>query len=256
MKLIKCIECDTTVELTEQYISGNTDTHSEVKIECPVCHKVFYKRTSEVASSTSAATYIDLALRTESQDFDIIAQRMSMPVYIRLQHAAMGLTTEVGEFTDALKKWLFYGKELDTTNLKEEIGDILWYLAIACETLSTTFEKEMTRNINKLSARYPEKFTERHAIQRDLDAEREVLETEAHKCGECGIEICEEYYKDWGLCVSCFMSKVKDEQEKEEAYPCAVCGIEIYEQELCLRCHAEKKEEEGGAHNEAQEITN
>lgn len=65
------------------------------------------------------------ALRTESYDMEKILERLvgpdaaavvikSMvaiePETIRLLHAAMGLETEVGEFMDPLKKYLFYGK--------------------------------------------------------------------------------------------------------------------------------------------------
>jgi NTP pyrophosphatase (non-canonical NTP hydrolase) len=99
----------------------------------------------------------------------------------RLMHAAIGLCTESGELIDALKKAMFYGKELDKTNLKEESGDILWYLALFMDAIGTDFETEMIRVIAKLEARYPEKFTEELAANRDLAAERKVLETKPEK---------------------------------------------------------------------------
>ena len=94
----------------------------------------------------------------------------------RLLHACMGMQTETAEFTDALKKSLFYGKTLDTVNLKEELGDLLWYVSIAMDELNTTYEAEMQRVIDKLKLRYPEKFTEEDATNRDLVAERKLLE--------------------------------------------------------------------------------
>lgn len=95
----------------------------------------------------------------------------------RLLHAAMGIATEAGEFMDPLKKALFYGKEVDEVNLKEEIGDILWYIGIACDALDTTVELEMARVLAKLQVRYPDKFEDYLATNRDLAAERTVLET-------------------------------------------------------------------------------
>lgn len=95
---------------------------------------------------------------------------------IDLLHASMGMVTEAGEFMDMMKKHLFYGKPQDEVNLKEEIGDILWYAAIALEALGTDFSEVMETNINKLKARYPEKFTEDKAINRDLETERKILE--------------------------------------------------------------------------------
>ena len=93
-----------------------------------------------------------------------------------LLHASMGLVTEAGEFQDMLKKHVFYGKPLDEVNLKEEIGDLLWYCAIALEALDTDFQAVMQTNIDKLKARYPEKFTEEKAENRDLAKERKILE--------------------------------------------------------------------------------
>ena len=42
----------------------------------------------------------------------------------------------------------------------------------------------LTNNIAKLQVRYPDKFSEESALNRDLDAEREVLEVEAPKVDE------------------------------------------------------------------------
>ena len=95
---------------------------------------------------------------------------------IDLLHAAIGMQTEAAEFSDMLKKRLFYGKELDIVNLREELGDQLFYIAMALRALGTDFETVMERNIAKLKARYPEKFTEELAENRNLDKERAILE--------------------------------------------------------------------------------
>ena len=93
-----------------------------------------------------------------------------------LLHVSAGLTTEAAEFTDGLKKHIFYGKTLDEVNLMEELGDLLWYVSYGCRMLNTTMEEVMERNINKLMIRYPEKFTEDRAENRNLKAERGQLE--------------------------------------------------------------------------------
>jgi NTP pyrophosphatase (non-canonical NTP hydrolase) len=95
----------------------------------------------------------------------------------------MGLQTESAEMTDALKKHLFYGRELDVVNLKEEIQDCLWYISLVMDELDMTYEEAMETNIKKLAARYPEKFTEYHAENRDLITERAILE--GKDCGAC-----------------------------------------------------------------------
>ncbi len=136
-------------------------------------------------------TYKKSALRTNTPDYRGVSDRVIGKAEtfnstydsknLDLLHASMGLSTEAAEFTDALKKHIFYGKELDETNLKEEIGDILWYAAIALEALGADFESVMQTNIDKLSARYPEKFTEELAENRDLAKEREILEENGNK---------------------------------------------------------------------------
>jgi NTP pyrophosphatase (non-canonical NTP hydrolase) len=95
---------------------------------------------------------------------------------MNLLHAAMGISTESGELMDAFKRKIFYGKPLDVVNVKEEIGDIMWYVAILLRELDLDFHELLQLNIDKLRARFPEKFTEHHALNRDLGAERDILE--------------------------------------------------------------------------------
>jgi NTP pyrophosphatase (non-canonical NTP hydrolase) len=123
-------------------------------------------------------TYQKSALRTESNDFEAIKGRLTGDKELRVLHAGMGLVTESGEFLDAIKKAVFYGKPLDEVNLKEEIGDLLWYCAIAVDALNGDFESIMQTNIDKLKARYPEKFTEERAEERNLELERKILEND------------------------------------------------------------------------------
>jgi hypothetical protein len=186
--------------------------------------------------------YYALALRTASQTVDAKHDVL---------HAAMGLVTESAELIDALKKHHAYGRPIDWVNLREEIGDVLWYLPLLCRglvidpvairsnpagpvlrcapptfddvlkvasglmahasmiltsatgitsmplerttverTLSvldtlaagylgTTLDEVGEINIAKLRARYRDKFTTEAALNRNLDAERAILEGRA-----------------------------------------------------------------------------
>jgi NTP pyrophosphatase (non-canonical NTP hydrolase) len=91
-------------------------------------------------------------------------------------HYLMGMVTETGELVDPYKKNMAYNKPIDLVNVQEEIGDLMWYLANFCRINNFDLEKIMENNIAKLRARYPEKFTQENAINRDLDKEREILE--------------------------------------------------------------------------------
>ena len=79
----------------------------------------------------------------------------------RLLTASIGLSGEVGEFNDIVKKVLFQGKEVDEDTIKHlrsELGDVCWYLAQAIIALDTSFEEVIDMNIAKLSDRYPGGF--------------------------------------------------------------------------------------------------
>lgn len=117
----------------------------------------------------NAEQYIPLAMSTCSDKF--------FPEYVhpQLLHASMGMVTEAGEFQDALKRALFYGKPLDKVNLVEELGDVAWYIAIACNHLGVSLEETFGINIAKLKARFPDKFTQHAALFRDLEGEYAVL---------------------------------------------------------------------------------
>ncbi len=73
-------------------------------------------------------------------------------------NACLGLSGEVGEFNDMIKKWIFHEKDLDEEHLRKECGDIMWYIAMMCYAFRWDLDKIMQMNIDKLKARYPEGF--------------------------------------------------------------------------------------------------
>ncbi len=90
--------------------------------------------------------YLESAKRTLSSKEDILG------------HMIVGLSTEAGELLDALKKHKYYGRPLDVQNVKEEIGDCMWYLVQLCEEVGYSLDEAKVDNIAKLKKRYPEKF--------------------------------------------------------------------------------------------------
>lgn len=81
-------------------------------------------------------------------------------------NACLGLSGEVGEFNDMIKKWVFHEKELDMEHAKKEAGDILWYVVMLCESFGWNMEEIMQMNVDKLKARYPEGFDVERANNR------------------------------------------------------------------------------------------
>lgn len=125
--------------------------------------------------------YLEKSKRTAPDTYQNIAtvkriEKFPVDMNVDLIHGALGLQTESAEFSDALKRHLFYGKDLDRVNIIEEMGDQLFYMAMILRAVDSSFEEAMDKNIKKLEARFPDKFTEDKAINRNLKKEREILE--------------------------------------------------------------------------------
>lgn len=129
-----------------------------------------------MSNKITPTEFIKSSLITEARDMSPVLERLQDTGTVRLIHAMIGLCTESGEIQDMMKKHIFYGKEIDKVNLKEELGDLMWYMAIACDEAGISLEEVMQTNIDKLRARYGEKFTEEAALNRNLDTERQILE--------------------------------------------------------------------------------
>ena len=72
--------------------------------------------------------------------------------------ACLGLSGEVGEFNDTMKKIIFHEAAFDEEHLKKELGDICWYVAMMCEAFGWNLDDIMKMNIKKLRDRYPDGF--------------------------------------------------------------------------------------------------
>ena len=73
-------------------------------------------------------------------------------------NACLGLSGEVGEFNDMIKKWIFHEKPFDEVHAKKELGDVLWYVAMMCHSFGWDLDEIMQMNVDKLKARYPKGF--------------------------------------------------------------------------------------------------
>ena len=83
-----------------------------------------------------------------------------------LINAALGLTGEAGEVADIVKKSYYQGHELDFDAIVEELGDVAWYIALACQALGMSMETVLQMNVDKLKKRYPDGFDARMSQNR------------------------------------------------------------------------------------------
>lgn len=105
-------------------------------------------------------------------EYQIAAMRTQAP-HNDLTCAALGLSGEgaeallevmrlqisTGNFADLIKKHTAHGHALDRVKSAKELGDALWYIALAANRLGYTLEQIGQMNITKLAERYPEGFT-------------------------------------------------------------------------------------------------
>lgn len=83
---------------------------------------------------------------------------------------------QLGYLADIWKKNIAYGKTIDSI-VEEKILSVLYKcFKDFMDTNNLSIEEFTNKNIAKLKQRYPEKFTIEHALNRDLDAERQILE--------------------------------------------------------------------------------
>lgn len=101
--------------------------------------------------------YQRLAARTAPKEDSMFEQ---------LVNYCFGLTGEVGELLDHIKKVLFHGHPVNKPLIREETGDILWYLALILLWFGIDLEEVMTGNIEKLKQRYPEGFSSERSRNR------------------------------------------------------------------------------------------
>lgn len=81
--------------------------------------------------------------------------------------ACLGLSGEIGEFNDMMKKVIFHESDFDEQHAKKELGDICWYIAMMCESFGWKLEDIMQMNIDKLKKRYPQGFDVSRANHRE-----------------------------------------------------------------------------------------
>jgi NTP pyrophosphatase (non-canonical NTP hydrolase) len=79
----------------------------------------------------------------------------------------VGLNGEIGEVTDIFKKHLFHGHDLDMDHLKEELGDVMFYIVNLATIFNIDMSEVLKMNVDKLLKRYPNGFNSQDSINRE-----------------------------------------------------------------------------------------
>jgi hypothetical protein len=111
------------------------------------------------------------------KNIDTANESQSINIDPRLFHTILGIATEGTELIEAALSTITSNNDLDLVNIREEFFDVCWYLLVGHDAINQPLDQTLEMGFNKLKLRYPDKFTSEAAINRDTDAERELMET-------------------------------------------------------------------------------
>lgn len=92
------------------------------------------------------------------------------------QKIIINLVKTTCKLLDILKKKIYYNKPINEEIFVSLVKIIMLNVADYMSYYDIDVEKSFEVNINKLKARYGEKFSSENAINRNLEVEREILE--------------------------------------------------------------------------------
>ena len=84
-----------------------------------------------------------------------------------LSNMILGISGETGEIADIMKKYLYQGHQLDRDSVKEELGDVMFYIANLCNVLQMDLKEIIEGNYYKLLERYPNGFEVERSVNRE-----------------------------------------------------------------------------------------
>lgn len=103
-------------------------------------------------------TYQAYATKTQNKTLNYSTQIATL---------GLGIAGEAGEVADLIKKHLGHGHDLDWPKLREELGDVLWYVACLADRLGLSLSEVADANVEKLKRRYPDGFDSARSIHRE-----------------------------------------------------------------------------------------
>ena len=88
---------------------------------------------------------------------------------------SVSLEFNLHDIVDLHKREWVYGKAMDKRLLYIELQALMQHLVEIAYLRGFDFEESLKINIAKLYKRYPDKYSHEDALNRDLDAEAEIL---------------------------------------------------------------------------------
>ena len=154
-----CFTKDEVYSMLKEYINASTEEYDRIIEDGGVDTDEFDISIVPLAQHNAEQNLEDLltdfnkmTLALAKAGADI--KRELTPEQASLLHMGCGVSTEANELLDAIKKHTMYQKPLDVENIKEELGDLLFYMSNLMQSVGLSFEEVLQHNIDKLSVRY------------------------------------------------------------------------------------------------------
>lgn len=148
-------------------IHGPTDTRFVYCMDCGAEAGIASCSEEEAADHWNNRAVLDIKHRISPFQYQKAAMRTADEDSYDIGNAGLGIAGEAGEVADLIKKHLYQHHELDKDELVKEIGDTLWYAALACDIIGVSMTAVMEKNIAKLWDRYPNGFEAERSIHRE-----------------------------------------------------------------------------------------
>lgn len=100
------------------------------------------------------------------QDGAMRTSRADLSRHEHMMNGILGLAGEAGECADLVKKGFYQDGRDVRAALKDELGDVLWYVAEIATAMGWTLEEVAEHNRQKLLVRYPDGFSAERSLHR------------------------------------------------------------------------------------------
>ena len=167
-----CFTKDEVYSLLKEYIKASTEEYDRIiedggvdtdEFDISIVPLAQHNAEQNLEDLLTDFNKMTLALAKDGADI----KRELTPEQASLLHMGCGVSTEANELLDAIKKHTIYQKPLDVENVKEELGDLLFYMSNLMQSVGLSFEEVLQHNVDKLSIRYASgKYSNQQAQER------------------------------------------------------------------------------------------
>lgn len=167
-----CFTKDEVYSMLKEYINASTEEYDRIiegggieTDEFEICINALTTHNTEQNLEDLLTDFNKMTLALAKDGADIVKNLTHEQA--NLWHMATGVSGEAGELLDAIKKHVIYQKPLDVENVKEELGDMLFYMSNLMQSVGLSFEEVLQHNVDKLSVRYSNgKYSNQQAQER------------------------------------------------------------------------------------------